>query len=101
MLNHKTCLATVDVGCSQKEFVRHMRDTMAVPPTRNQTLAPRFHMPLRNFDLSDPKQLKKAFHFTNMYAVVQESHLPGGYRRRTIPINIAEARKLMTSLAWV
>lgn len=101
MLNERKCLRTVDVGCSQKEFVRHMHDTMAVPPASGQTLAPRFHMPLTNFDLSDPKQLAKAFHYTNMYAVVQENHLPGGYRRRNIPINLAEARKLMSSMSWV
>ena len=55
------------VGCSRSEFIRHLRSTMVKPDVTSFRLC--YHVPLRQFDMHDPEQAKKAFHYTNIYAV--------------------------------
>ena len=81
------------LGCTPEEFVEHMRSTIAGGFTEGQ-LVPRLHKPVDTAHRGDPTYLKKAFHYTNLYAVLKERHLPGGYRRRKIPRTLEEARRM-------
>ena len=86
------------LGCTPAEFVAHMRSTLAVHDPA-AVLSPRFYKKLITFDLTKDEDRKVAFHYTNIFAVPKESHLPGGYRRRRVPLSVDEARATLST--WV
>lgn len=55
------------VGCTRTEFIKHLRSTMVDPDVPTFRLC--YHLPLRGFNMHDPEQAKKAYHYTNIYAV--------------------------------
>lgn len=55
------------VGCTRSEFIQHLKSTMVDPNVATFRLC--FHKPLRGFNMHDAKQAKKAYHYTNIYAV--------------------------------
>lgn len=57
-------------GLPLPAFHQHIRSMLAVP---GMPFTLRFYRPLKRFDLSDPEQVKKAMHYTNVYATARGS----------------------------
>lgn len=55
------------VGCTRAAFMQHLKSTMVDPDVATFRLC--YHLPLRQFNMHDPAQAKKAYHYTNIYAV--------------------------------
>ena len=84
------------LGCTPEEFVVHMQSTIA-GGYQGGTLMPRLYRPIDKAHRDDINHIEAAFHYTNIYAVLKEAHLPGGYRRRNIPRTVEDARAMASS----
>ena len=57
-------------GLPLSVFRQHICSTLAVP---SLPFTLRFYTPLKRFDMSDTEQMKKAMHYTNVYATARGS----------------------------
>lgn len=85
-------VAEETVGCSREAFMKHLRSTMVNPDAAKFTL--RYHIPVRNFDMSDPQQVKAAFHYTNIYA----KEIGALAFKWTGSISLVQARRLAATI---
>lgn len=76
--------AVRDLGCSIQEFKQHIESLWLPGMTWDNWSKDGWHIdhiePISKFDLSDPEQLKKACHYTNMQPLWAKDNLSKGNR---------------------
>lgn len=83
--NQKSGSAVEDLGCSIKNLKSYFESKFYPNPTTNEMMSWENYgyygwhidhiVPLHTFDLTDPKQFKKATHYTNLQPLWAEDHI--------------------------